>query len=71
VLHEVAELNAGTARAVFDKPVKPGDHMKPLYMKGHLDGVPIGHMMVEGGASVNILPLYMFEKLGHMDHDRK
>jgi hypothetical protein len=56
---------------MFDKPVKPGEDMKPLYMKGHLDGVPIGRMMVEGGASVNILLLYMFEKLGHMDHDRK
>jgi hypothetical protein len=67
VLHD----NAGTARVVFDKPVKPGEDMKPLYMKGHLDGVPIGRMMVEGGASVNILPLYMFERLGHMDRDLK
>jgi hypothetical protein len=37
--------------------------MKPLYIKGHVDGKPMGHMMVDGGATVNIMPLVTFEKL--------
>jgi hypothetical protein len=39
--------------------------MKPMYIKGHLDGKPVRRMMVDGGASVNIMPLTLFEKLGH------
>jgi hypothetical protein len=68
---EVADLNAGAARAVFDKTVTLGEHTKPLYINGHLDSAPVGRMMVEGGASVNILPLLMFKKLGHTDRDLK
>jgi hypothetical protein len=43
-----------------------GAHMKPLFMWGHLDGTPVGHMLVDGGASINILPLSLFKKLGHI-----
>jgi hypothetical protein len=38
--------------------------MKLLYIKGHLDGKPVGRMMVDGGASVNIILLSLFEKMG-------
>jgi hypothetical protein len=41
---------------MFKRPVKPNEHMKPLYIKGHIDGVPMGRMMVDGSASVNIMP---------------
>jgi hypothetical protein len=33
--------------------------------------MPIGHMLVDGGASVNILPLSLFKKLGHIEGDLK
>jgi hypothetical protein len=68
---EVAELCTGAERAVFEKPARPGEHIKPLYIKGHLDVMPIGRMMVDGRASVNIMPLALFEKLGHKDNDLK
>jgi hypothetical protein len=45
--------------------------MKPLFIQGHLDGTPIRHMLVDGGASVNILPLSLFKKLGHIKGDLK
>jgi hypothetical protein len=61
---EVAELAVGAERAVFEKPTKLGGHMKPLYIKGHIDETPVGRMMIDGGASVNIMPLTLFEKLG-------
>jgi hypothetical protein len=56
---------------MFEKPENPGVHMKPLFIRGHLDRMPIGHMLVDGGASVNILPLSLFKKLGHVEGDLK
>jgi hypothetical protein len=56
---------------VFEKLTKPGEHMKPLYVKGHIDGTPVGHMMIDGGASINIMPSTLFEKLGCCEDDLK
>jgi hypothetical protein len=68
---EIAEQCVGVERAVFKRPPKLGEHVKPLYIKGHLDNVPDGRMMVDGGASVNIMPVSLFEKLGHQEKDLK
>jgi hypothetical protein len=62
---EVAELCAGVERVVFKRPPKLREHMKPLYIRGHLDGIPVGRMMVDGSASNNIMPMSLYEKLGH------
>jgi hypothetical protein len=56
---------------VFEKPENPGAHMKPLFIWGHLDGTPVGHMLMDGGASINILPLSLFKKLDHIEGDLK
>ena len=42
-------------QAIFDKPVKHR-HLKALYMKGFVDGKPMNKMLVDGGASVNLMP---------------
>jgi hypothetical protein len=55
----------------FEKPQNPGLHMKPLFIRGHLDRTPIGHMLSDGGASINILSLSLFKKLGHVEGDLK
>jgi hypothetical protein len=68
---DVVELMLGAGRAVFEKPENPGAHMKPLFIWGPLDGTPIGHMLVDGGASINILPLSLFKKLGQVEGDLK
>jgi hypothetical protein len=34
-----------------------------------MDGLPIGHMLIDGGASVNILLLSLFKKLDHIEGD--
>jgi hypothetical protein len=68
---EVAEMVLGAERVVFEKPGKICEHMKPLYIKGHLDGKPLGRMMVDGGASVNIMPWSTFQKLGHQENELK
>jgi hypothetical protein len=67
----VVELVLGIERAVFEKPKNAGEHMKSLFIKGHLDGKPIGRMMVDEGASVKIMPLTVFRKLGHNEKDLK
>jgi hypothetical protein len=68
-VEDVAELVLGVGRAMFEKMENPGAHMKPLFIRGHLDGMPIGYMLVDGGASINFLPLMLFKKLGHVEGD--
>jgi hypothetical protein len=68
---DIAELMLGAGRAVFEKPKNPGAHMKPLFIWGHLDRTPFGHMLVDGGASIYILLLLLFKKLGHVKGDLK
>jgi hypothetical protein len=65
------ELALGAECAVFEKMENLGAHMKPLFIRGHLDRMPIGHMLIDGGASVNILPLSLFKKLSHIEGDIK
>ena len=50
-------------QAIFDKPVKHR-HLKALYVKGFVDGKPMSKMLVDGGASVNLMPYTTFHKLG-------
>jgi hypothetical protein len=68
---KITKLCAGAERAVFERSANPVAHMKPLYIRGHLEGTPLGCMMVDGGASVNILPLALFEMLEHKGDDLK
>ena len=50
-------------QAIFDKPVKHR-HLKTLYVKDFVDGKPMSKMLVDGGASVNLMPYITFRKLG-------
>ena len=51
-----------THQAIFDKLVKH-QHLKALYMKGFVDGKPMNKMLVDEGASVNLMPYTTFRKL--------
>jgi hypothetical protein len=64
-------LPLGAECAMFEKPENPGVPMMPLFIRGHLDGMPIGHMLIDGGASINILALSLFKKLDHVEGDLK
>jgi hypothetical protein len=33
--------------------------------------MPVGHMLMDGGASINILPLLLFKNFGHIEGDLK
>jgi hypothetical protein len=50
-------------QATFDKPAK-NPQMRPLYLKGYVDGKPLTKMIVDGGAAVNVMPYTTFRKLG-------
>jgi hypothetical protein len=67
----ITELVLGAERAVFKKPENSGAHVKPLFIQGHLDGTPTRHILIDGGASINILPLSLFKKLSHVEGDLK
>ena len=60
---EVVAKLAVVQQAIFDKPVKHR-HLKALYMKGFVDGKPMNKMLVDGGASINLMPYTTFCKLG-------
>jgi hypothetical protein len=63
----VARL-AFNAQAIFDKPVKHR-HLKALYLKGFIDGKPMEKMLVDGGASVNLMLYTTFRKLSKGPED--
>jgi hypothetical protein len=67
VKEEIAQLCLGPMEAMFEKPEESSQHLKPLYIRGHIDGWPISIMLVDGGAAVNLMRYSMFKKLGRED----
>ena len=66
---EVAQFDFGLKDAIFTKPEESVNHVKPLYMCGHLDGRLISRMLVDGGAVVNVMSYSLFRKLGNVDEE--
>ena len=52
----VAQINFGPKNVIFEKLEEPVKHLKPLYIRGHINGKPVTRMMVDGGAVVNLMP---------------
>jgi hypothetical protein len=50
-------------QATFDKPAK-NRHMRPLYLRGYVNGKPLTKMFLDGGAAVNVMSYTTFRKLG-------
>jgi hypothetical protein len=52
----VAQLNLEPIPATFEKPEdEKRKHLKALFLKGFVDGMPVTKMLVDGGAAVNIM----------------
>ena len=66
---EVAQLDFGPKNAIFEKPKELVTHLKPLYLRGHINGSPLTRMLVDGGAVVNLMPYSVFKKLGLPDEE--
>jgi hypothetical protein len=61
---EVSQLVLGSQDIVFKKLVESEDHLKPLYIHGHLDSTPVARMLVDAGTAVNVMPCATSRSLG-------
>jgi hypothetical protein len=43
--------------------------LKALYLKGYINGHPVNKMLVDTGATVNIMPYSVLRRLGHSTED--
>jgi hypothetical protein len=55
--------------AMFEKHEESSQHLKPLYIWGHIDGKPISRMLIDDDATVNLMPYSVFKKLGREDNE--
>ena len=62
-------MDFGPREAVFQNPKESDNHLKALYMRGHINGRPISRMLVDGGAIVNLMPYSLYKKLGRLDEE--
>jgi hypothetical protein len=53
----------------IEKPEESSQHLKLLYIQGHIDGKPISRMLVNGGAIVNLMPYSVLKKLGRKNDE--
>ena len=64
----MGQLSLGPAAIIFEKPVdKKYRHLKLLYLKGYVNGKPVNRMMVDTGASINLLPYAACRKIGRTE----
>jgi hypothetical protein len=62
-------MSFGPRDAVFQRPKDLENHLKPLYIQGHLDGTPISWTLVDGGAIINLMSYSFFKKMGRSDEE--
>jgi hypothetical protein len=60
---EVAQMCLGPKEVIFEKLEESSQHMKPLYIRGHIDRRPISRMLIEDGAAINLMPYSISKKL--------
>ncbi|KAK1696140.1 hypothetical protein QYE76_012837 [Lolium multiflorum] len=66
----VAQFDCGPRPVIFEKPQeKSYKHLKALYLRGYINGQPVGKMLVDTGAAVNIMPYSMLRRLGRSTED--
>jgi hypothetical protein len=66
---EVTQMCLSSKEVVFEKPGKSSQHMKTLYVWGHIDVRPISRMLVDDGAVVNLMSYSIFKKLAQEDDE--
>jgi hypothetical protein len=66
---EIAPLCLGPKEAMFEKPKEFSQHLKSLYVRGHIDRWLVFRMLVDDGAAVNLMSYSVFQKLGREDNE--
>jgi hypothetical protein len=69
VEEEVTQMCLNPIEVVFEKPEKSSQHLKSLYIRGHIDGKLISRMLIDGGAAVNLMSYSVFKKLRREDNE--
>jgi hypothetical protein len=69
VNEESAQLCLGPKEVVFKKPEESSQHLKPLYVRGHINGRLFSRMVVDGGTTINLMPYSVFKKLEREDDE--
>jgi hypothetical protein len=59
----------GPKEVVFEKSEESSQHMKPLYIWGHIDGRLISRMLVDSVVVVNLMSYSVLKKLGKEDDE--
>jgi hypothetical protein len=54
---------------VFRKPEESSQHLKSLYVRGHIDGKLISRILINGGVVINLMLYSVFKKLGRKDDE--
>ena len=55
--------------AIFQKPANHVNHLKPLHVKGYINGKLVNNMLVDNGAMVNLMTYSLYKKLGGYDEE--
>jgi hypothetical protein len=64
---ELVEMSFGPHDVMFQRPKDSENHLKLLYIRGHIDGTPISQMLVDGGAIINLMSYSFFKNMGKFD----
>ena len=56
--------------AFFEKPsMAMKSHLKPLLIRAKVEGIAINKVLIDCGATVNIMPHHLLKKIGKYDTD--
>jgi hypothetical protein len=58
----VAQFDFGPKEAAFTKPKESVNHLKSLFVRGHIDGILIAKMLVDGGGGCKSNALFIIQK---------
>jgi hypothetical protein len=69
VKEEIGQMCLCPKEVVFEKPEESIQHLKPLYIQGHIGRRSISRMLVDGGATINLMSYSVYKKLGREDDE--
>jgi hypothetical protein len=65
----LAQFDFGHKEVVFTKLKKLVNHLKSLFMCGHINGIPISRMFIDGGAAINLMLHFLYRMLAKLDDE--
>jgi hypothetical protein len=69
VKEEIAQMCLCPKKVVFEKPEESIQHLKSFYIRGHIGRRPISRILVDGGATINLMSYSIYKKLGREDDE--